>query len=97
LSGCGLLGPDLTPAPNFCKAENRQIPDAELKARLLFQLRKVQKLPAYIEDYIRTNAKVAASDFEIVATIERFVRANPNCCHFVTPSIMTGIALDRGI
>lgn len=37
LSGCGHR-----PAPNFCKAENRQIPDLEMKGRLLLNMYKFQ-------------------------------------------------------
>ena len=88
LSACGLaaLGP---PAPNFCKAENRRIPDSEMKGRLLLSLWKKHRspsgyisggLPDYMETYVAEKVSANASDEEVRVALTRFAQENPQCC-----------------
>lgn len=66
-------------APNFCEAEGRQIPENELKARLLVDMHKQRKLPVYLRNQIRPKA----NDEEAYDALVVFVEENPLCCQFV--------------
>ena len=71
-------------APNFCEAEGRQIPDKELKALLLVDMRRQGDLPAYLENRIRPNAPEAEAFDALIV----FVEQNPLCCQFVQADLL---------
>ena len=74
----------------FCERENRTIPDAELKGRLLFQLYKYPsswgKLPSYMHVYIARNLSEDASDEKVQVILTEYANKNPLCCQFTPRS-----------
>jgi len=88
LFGCRQSDGDFYPpykAANFCKEENRRIPDAELKGRLLLGMSEVRhgasKLPDEIRDYLSRSAPDGGRESRLHA-LNRYVQENPGCCWF---------------
>lgn len=85
---------------NFCKAENRRIPDAEMKGRLLLNVRKQERrgsdgtivsggLPPYMERYLATRLSRNATDKEIESELASFSQKYPLCCQINESDILS--------
>jgi len=97
VSGCD--SPEFKPSANYCKMENRQIPDAELKGRLLLSLREGQihrrEMPFItieIDQHLASlglsaNALSSSLDPRVSRALAEFVEQHPLCCQLVVKEL----------
>lgn len=97
VSGCD--SPEFKPSANYCKMENRQIPDAELKGRLLLSLfkgqihgRRMPFITIEIEQHLASlglsaNALSSGLDPRVSRALAEFVEQQPLCCQLVVKEL----------
>lgn len=73
-------------ATNFCKEENRQLSDTELKARILLSMtediRGKNKIPDDIQAYISKHLLPDSGRESKLKILEQYVTLYPGCCWF---------------
>jgi hypothetical protein len=89
LTGCS----EYTPADNYCEQEHRQIPDVELKARMLTNVRNPgypHFLTAEMEQYLtKRNLPFDAPKADVQKNLTEFIESHPLCCQFAVKEIWT--------
>ena len=85
LAGCQSRAERYPLAEDYCREEQRRIPDIEKMAAILTRTYLRSHTPRYIADEIAANVSPAETESEVREFIVGYIRKNPLCCQILEP------------